>query len=135
MAKPSHAFSHLPDTPNAEERLKGDESICKLAVDAMWYYLSDKDDMQLVTSAVLFYASHRRYGTSDPVLRRNMILACKRSLQYGLDSLQLAKNLSLTFRNFDPEQELVRGYIRAVVVYLTNSHLLSWNLHQNCLIC
>lgn len=36
-------------------------------------------------------------------------MACKRSIQYGFTSLQLAKNMSLTFRNFDPETELVRG--------------------------
>lgn len=36
-------------TPNEDERLTGDHGVAKLAVDAMWYYLNDKDDMQLVT--------------------------------------------------------------------------------------
>ncbi len=58
---------------------------------------------------MLFYASHRRHGPLDPAVRGQMRRACKRSLQYGLDSLQLAKNLSLTFRNFDHELELVSG--------------------------
>lgn len=114
----------------------GDCGVADLAINAMWYYLNDKDDMQLVTrferrrrqssdlyrpasrcstlflpsfsSAVLYYISHRRHGISDHVLRRRILMACKRSMQYGFTSLQLAKNMSLTFRNFDPEIELVR---------------------------
>lgn len=68
----------------------------------------DNLDMQVVTSAVLFYTTLDGFRDQQPETRARALASIVNAMRDNFSHLQLVKNCCLTLRNFQRDDELVR---------------------------
>eukprot|EP00051_Salpingoeca_urceolata_P034105 m.23578 g.23578 ORF g.23578 m.23578 type:complete len:772 (-) comp7230_c0_seq1:181-2496(-) len=109
-------------TPSDEARITSDNGLTRVMINCMHRFV-DKLDLQVVSSAVLFYTTLDTTKEQLPLDRREALHAVLRTMDQHLGCLQLVKNCCLTLRNFQTENELAL-FSRQVAILLLRAALL-----------
>jgi len=96
-----------PSTSEESQRITSDSQyVTKKTLDALARHWNNLE-MQVVTSAVLFYTTLDSFMDQQQDTRARALTTIINAMRDNFDNLQLVKNCCLTLRNFQRDDELV----------------------------